>query len=311
MAENQNKKMLVIINPCAGRTKSQKGTFDIADVLSTLGYDFDIKTTTKSGDATEFARDFGMNYDVVLCCGGDGTLNETINGVMSLPERRPIGYIPTGSTCDLATTLGIPSDVRSALELIVADKRNTYDIGNFNDKHFCYVASFGVGSSFSYTTPQKMKNVFGKAAYFIDPFVLHPVRLFSGIKPVHVRIEYDDGVIEDDFSFGAISNSTSVAGLITFDRSDVKLNDGEFELLLVRRVKGIPDGFKLLGKVQKHNYDGEQILFLHTKNLKMHFDKPTEWSLDGEFGGSPIDVDFSISYRGIELFSEDNDLFCK
>lgn len=309
--ENQNKKILAIINPCAGRTKSQKGTFDIADVLSTLGYDFDIKTTTKAGDATEFAKTLGMNYDIILCCGGDGTLNETINGVMALPERRPIGYIPTGSTCDLATTLGIPSDVRSAIELIVSDKRNTYDIGNFNDRHFCYVASFGVGSSFSYTTPQKMKNVFGRAAYFIDPFVLHPVRLFSGIKPVHARIEYDDGVIEDDFSFGAISNSTSVAGLITFNREDVKLNDGQFELLLVRRVKGIPDGFRLLGKVQKQAYDGDQILFLHTKNLKIHFDEPTEWSLDGEFGGKPVDVDFSISYKGIEIFSEENDLFCK
>lgn len=309
--ENQTKKLLVIINPCAGRTKSQKGTFDIADVLSTLGYEFDIKTTTKSGDATEFAKTFGMNYDIILCCGGDGTLNETINGVMALPERVPIGYIPTGSTCDLATTLGIPSDVRSAIEFIVSDKRNTYDIGNFNNRHFCYVASFGIGSSFSYTTPQKMKNIFGRAAYFIDPFILHPKTLFSGIKPVHVKIEYDDGVIEDDFTFGAISNSTSVAGLITFNRSDVKLNDGVFELLLVRRVKGIPDGFKLLGKVQKHDYDGDQILFLHTKNLKMHFDTPTEWSLDGEFGGSPVDVDFSISYKGIELFSEENELFCK
>lgn len=307
----ENKKILAIINPRAGRTKSQKGTFDIADVLSTLGYDFDIKTTTKSGDATEFAQNLGINYDVILCCGGDGTLNETINGVMALPERRPIGYIPTGSTCDLATTLGIPSDVRSAIELIVSDKRNTYDIGNFNDRHFCYVASFGVGSSFSYTTPQKLKNVFGRAAYFIEPAFIHPGRIIRDLKPVHVKIEYDGGVIEDDFTFGAISNSTSVAGLITFERNDVKLNDGQFELLLVRGVKGVPDGFKLLSKVQKHNYDGEQILFLHTKNLKMHFSKPTEWSLDGEFGGSPVDVDFSISYKGIELFSEENDLFCK
>lgn len=307
----ENKKILAIINPTAGRTKSQRGTFDIVDVFSTLGCDFDIKTTTKRGDATEFAKEYGMNYDVILCCGGDGTLNETINGVMCLPERRPIGYVPTGSTCDLATTLGIPSEIRAAVELIISDKRNTYDIGNFNDRHFCYVASFGVGSSFSYTTPQKMKNVFGKAAYFIDPFLCHPRTLLAGLKPVHIKIEYDDGIIEDDFSFGAISNSTSVGGLITFDRSDVKLNDGMFELLLVRRVKGAADAFKLLGKIQKHNYDGEQIMFLHTKNLKMRFDKPTEWSLDGEFGGSPVDVDFSISYKGIELFSEDNDLFCK
>ena len=117
------KKMLVIINPCAGRTKSKAGTFDIVDVLSTLDFDFDIKTTTKRGDATDFAENLGLNYDVILCCGGDGTLNETVNGAVMLPKKRPIGYIPTGSTNDLASTIGIPSDIRSAVQLIVTNQK--------------------------------------------------------------------------------------------------------------------------------------------------------------------------------------------
>ena len=307
-----SKKMLVIINPCAGRSKSKKGTFDIADVLSTLDYDFDIKTTTKRGDATEFVKELGLNYDIILCCGGDGTLNETINGLLQLPEKRPVGYIPTGTTNDLATTIGIPKDIRSAVELIVSGKKNTLDIGNFNGNHFCYVATFGVGSSFSYDTPQKLKNTFGYAAYWISPIVFHPVKLVSGLKPVHATIEYDDGVLEGDFNFGAISNSTSVAGLFTFDKTDVKLNDGYFELLLVRDVKTVPTAIGLLGKIKKHDYNStDNILFLHTRNLKIHFDRPTEWSLDGEFGGDPTDVDFSISYKGIEIFSDNDDLFIK
>lgn len=303
------KKMLVIINPCAGRTKSKAGTFDIVDVLSTLDFDFDIKTTTKRGDATDFAENLGLNYDIILCCGGDGTLNETVNGAVMLPEKRPIGYIPTGSTNDLASTIGIPSDIRSAVQLIVTNQKNTYDIGKFNDRHFCYVATFGVGSEFSYSTPQKLKNALGYSAYMINSFLLHGVKLLKSIKPIHMKIEHDGGVIEDDFFFGAISNSTSVAGLFTYDRNDVRLNDGEFELLLVRKITSVANAVHMLQRMQKHDYNCDQIMFLHTKNLKIHTEKSVEWSLDGEFGGAHTDVDFSILNKGIEIFSPQNDLF--
>lgn len=304
-----NKRMLVIINPCAGRTKSKKGTFDIVDVLSTLDYDFNIKTTTKRGDATEYAKNLGMNYDIILCCGGDGTLNETVNGVMQLPEKRPVGYIPTGSTNDLATTIGIPSDIRSAVQLIATDQKNTYDIGNFNDRHFCYVATFGVGSEFSYTTPQKLKNALGYPAYMINTFLFHGVKLLQSLKPIHMTVEYDGGVLEDDYFFGAISNSTSVGGLFTYDRNDVRLNDGCFELLLVRKISSVANAVEMLKRMQKHDYNCDQLTFLHTKSLKIHTEKPIEWSLDGEFGGAHTDVEFSVSHEGIKIFSPRNELF--
>lgn len=304
-----NKKMLVIINPCAGRTKSRQGTFDIVDVLSTLNYDFNLKTTTKRGDATEFARTLGGDYDVILCCGGDGTLNETVNGVAQLENRKPVGYIPTGSTNDLATTIGIPSDIRSAVQLIVTDQKNTYDLGVFNDRRFCYVATFGVGSEFSYTTPQKLKNAMGYSAYMLNTFVLHGVKLIKSLKPIHMKIEHDGGVIEDDFFFGAISNSTSVAGLFTYDRNDVRLNDGQFELLLVRKITSVSNAVEMLKRMQKHDYNCDQIMFLHTKALKIETEKPVEWSLDGEFGGAHTKVDFSIEHKGLEIFSPENELF--
>lgn len=304
-----NKKMLVIINPCAGRTKSQSGTFDIVDVLSTLDYDFNIKTTTKRGDATEYAKKYGAEYDVILCCGGDGTLNETINGVMQLPEKKPIGYIPTGSTNDLANTIGIPADIRSAVQLIVTDQKNTYDIGCFNDRFFSYIAAFGIGTDFSYSTPQKMKNIFGHTAYMIDSFMLHLPRTLKGVKPHHMRIEYDGGVIEDDFFFGSVSNSTAVGGIFKFRKEFVKLNDGKFELFLVRNVSSVPHAAQLLMKARNQDYECDEFVLIHTNKLKIHTDEATPWTLDGEFGGAPNDIDVSVKYHGIEIFSPQNEMF--
>lgn len=301
--------MLVIINPAAGRTKSKKGTFDIVDILSTLDYDFNIKTTTKRGDATEYAKNIGKGYDVILCCGGDGTLNETVNGVMALDEKKPVGYIPTGSTNDLANTIGIPSDIRDAVQLIVTGQKNDYDIGRFNERYFTYIATFGIGSDFSYMTPQKMKNVLGHSAYLVDSFVLHLPRLLKSIKPVHMIIEYDGGVLEDDFFFGSVSNSTSVGGIFTFDRDSVRLNDGEFELFLVRNVKNFGSAVNLLMKAQKHDYECDEFIYTKTKKLKIHSAVPVEWSLDGEYGGKHTEADISVQHKAIEIFSKKTDLF--
>ncbi len=303
------KKVLVIINPCAGRTKSKPATFDIADVLSSLDFEFDIKVTQKRGDATEFARTLSDGYDAVLCCGGDGTLNETVNGIMKLKKKPQVGYIPTGSTNDFAATIGIPSDIRSAVQLMASDQRNCFDIGNFNERNFCYIATFGVGSEFSYSTPQKLKNALGYPAYMLNTFVLNGVHLLKSIKPVHMTIEHDGGVIDGDYFFGAISNSTSVGGLFTYSKDDVKLNDGIFELLLVKNIKSVPNAVKMLRKMQKHDYDCDQITFMHTRKLKIYSPQKAAWSLDGEYGGTPEEIDFSISHPGIEIFSPPNELF--
>lgn len=228
---------------------------------------------------------------------------------MQLPERKSVGYIPTGSTNDLATTIGIPEDIRSAVQLIVTDQKNQYDIGLFNDRYFNYIATFGVGSEFSYMTPQKMKNVLGHSAYLIDSFILHLPRIFKSLKPVHMVVEYDGGVIEDDFIFGSVSNSTSVGGIFTFSRDDIRLNDGEFELLLARNVKSFAGAVELLMKVQKHNYDCNELIFTKTKKLKIHSSKPVAWSLDGEYGGEHSEAEISVLNNAIEIFSRKNDLF--
>lgn len=293
------------MNPCAGRTKSRAGTFDIVNKFSTNDYEFSIHTTTCRGDATNIVR---KNYDdkqLVVCCGGDGTLNETINGVMDMPNRLPIGYIPTGSTNDLATTLGIPTDINKATDLIMSGHTNSYDLGLFNNRYFSYVASFGAFTKSSYATSQKMKNRLGHMAY-----ILNGLGELKNIRAVHMKIEYDGGVLEDDFMFGSVSNSTSVAGLFRFKPEDVKLNDGIFELLLVKKISlaSVPVA---LGKIRAQQYDGKQIILLRTSKVKITSDESVAWTLDGEYGGAHKTVMIHVLEKAIDICSPENELFEK
>ncbi len=246
---------------------------------------------------------------MIVCCGGDGTLNETINGVMGLDRRIPIGYIPSGSTNDLAATIGIPSNVEGATDLLIDGHKNSYDIGLFNNKFFSYVASFGPGTAISYETPQALKNALGHSAYMINAFGLHLVDTLKSVKPMHIRFEYDGGVIDDTFFFGAVSNSTSVGGIFKLDKNDIKLDDGLFEVLLVRKLRKTTDAFKMLHKIQKMDYDGDTLIYLKTSFARFTFDEPVKWTLDGEYGGEVADVRITVLPRAVDIFSPVNPMF--
>ena len=303
--ENEKRKVLLIVNPCAGRSKSRAGTFDIVNQFSKNDYEFSIHTTKCQGDATEIVKNNAAGKDLVVCCGGDGTLNETINGVMDLPNRIPIGYIPCGSTNDLASTLGIPTKLNEATALIINGQTNSYDIGLFNNRYYSYVASFGAFTRASYATSQRMKNIFGHAAYIFNGVF----KEWGNIRSTHMKIEYDDGELEGDFSFGAISNSTSVAGLFRFDKNTVRLNDGKFELLLVRKA-GFVDAPHLLASIKRKQYDGKRIILLRTGHVKITAEKEIPWTLDGEFGGEHKTVMVHVLSKAIDICSpHDNALF--
>lgn len=302
-------KALLIINPCAGKNSKRIGATDIINSFSGADYRFDVKTTRCRGDATEIVKECGADYDVIICNGGDGTLNETVNGLLSLGKEVPVGYIPTGSTNDLAVTLGIPSDLTDAVELIKSGKKNTYDVGSLNGRYFNYVASFGMGTQISYSTPQGMKNRLGHGAYMLNAFVLQFVPMLKSFRPVKMKIEYDGGVLEDKFYFGSLSNSTSVAGLFKLDNHDVYLNDGYFELLLVRGLKKNIEAIGMLKKVIKKDYDGEKIILLKTKHVKITTDEPMPWTLDGEFGGSHEVSELDVMHNAFEIFSDNDSMF--
>lgn len=277
--------------------------------LSSGGFEFTVQSTKGPNDATEIVKKMGNEHDVILCCGGDGTLNETINGVLQLPKRVPVGYIPSGSTNDLATTLGIQRGVEHAAQMILNNKTNTYDVGLFKDRFFNYIASFGAATELSYNTPQKWKNLLGHSAYMILGFGIKLIPMIKSFKPTFMKVEYDGGVVEDNIYFGAISNTTSVAGLAKYD--NIKLNDGVFELLLVKGLKRNIDALGILKKVINKDYSSEHIVFTKTKHLKITCDEKVPWTLDGEFGGDHGDVEISIIPDAYDIFSNNDELFVK
>lgn len=300
-----DKNVLLVVNPCSGKTRTRSSAEDIIKEFPEDEYDFSVHNTTCRGDATRIVKEHYDDMDMVICCGGDGTLNETINGVMDMVERKPIGYIPMGTTNDLANTLNIPLKLKDAVELIRSGQTNSYDIGLFNNRYFSYVAIFGAFSSASYTTSQKMKNMFGHSAYFWKGFMD-----WGSLKPIHVKVEYDDGVFEDDVMLGAVTNSTSMGGICKFDRSKIKLNDGYFELFIIKKISllTVPE---LFFKVQKQDYSHEAFVFIKTRQAKFTFSKPVEWSLDGEFGGEHKNVNINVLSKAVRIFSGENDLFEK
>lgn len=304
--EKTKKKVLLVVNPCAGKTKSRISSAEVMSKFPEDEYEFTLKATTCRGDATNIVKNELKDHDMVVCCGGDGTLNETINGVMDMPRRVPIGYIPTGTTCDLATTLGIPSNVDIATDFILKGNTNDYDIGLFNNRYFSYVASFGAFTKNSYTTPQKLKNRLGHAAYVIEA-----MKEIKDIHGTHLRVEHDGGIIEGDFCFGSISNSSSIAGMFKLREEDVRLNDGIFEVFLVRKMS-LPNLVRTILEVQKQIYNPDRVIYLRTSKLRLTSPyEDIDWTLDGEFGGTHREVMVHILERAVRICTPNTPLFIR
>ena len=304
--ENIKKKVLLIVNPCAGKTKTRIGAKDIVSSFPEDKYEFTVKETTCQGDATNIVKNELDGHDMVVCCGGDGTLNETINGVMSMPRRAPIGYVPSGTTCDLASTLGIPNKVETATKYILEGNTNDYDIGLFNNRYFTYIATFGAFTKNSYATPQKLKNRFGHAAYVVEA-----MKEIKDIHGTHLKVEHDGGEIEGHFCFGSISNSSSIAGMFQLREDEVRLNDGLFEVFLIPKMS-IPKLVRTILEVKAQIYNPERVIYLRTSKIRISSpDEDLSWSLDGEFGGKHRDVMIHILERAIRICTPENPLFIK
>lgn len=303
-------KVLVILNPRAGKNSTRKKQDDVIRAFKDYGFSVTEKVTTCVGDATEIVKHNIKGHNLVACCGGDGTFNETMNGVLAVNSQVPIMYIPMGTTNDLANTIGVTKDIEAQIELFLNGNVNSYDVGEFNDRHFSYVASFGVGVDTSYSTSQKWKNRLGYLAYLLDGFVFGLPRQIKNLKPHHIVIETENETIDDNFYFGAVSNSNEVAGLFKFNKQGIKLNDGVLEVILVKKVKGVIDAFRILKKIRDENYDGVQIInFKITGGIKMKCDEELPWTLDGEFGGKHHNVDINVLHGKVNLVSPPSKYF--
>ena len=292
-------KILFIFNPRAGKETVKNRLGDIIELFSSKKHVTTVLATGAAGDATRFVRDMAGDYDRVICAGGDGTLDEVVNGMYAREKKIPIGYIPAGSTNDFAVSLGIPVRVMDAARVSISRKLFDCDLGLFNGKPFVYVAAFGAFTEVSYETPQDVKNVLGHTAY-----VLEALKHLGDIKPVHMKVSSDDNNVEGDFIYGMITNSSSVGGIKNITGRQVDLSDGLFEVTLIRNPKNPAEVSAILAKLTNPDHPADGLVSFKTGRVVFESKTPVSWTLDGEFGGEERNVtienirgEFSIAVK--------------
>lgn len=273
------KKLFLVMNPCSGKKRANKVLAEIIGVFNRADYEVTAYMTAACGDATRAAAARAADFDRIVCIGGDGTLNEVIAGLHEVGQQTPIGYIPAGSTNDFANSLGLPKDLLDAARLAATGEPRKLDIGSFNGRCFSYVASFGAFTRTSYATPQGMKNALGHVAY-----LLAGAKELTSIRSTHMRFVLADGTsFEDDYIFGAISNSTSVAGLLTLSPDLVDLNDGLFELLLIRKPHSLLELSDCVLALTTQEYHTPMLTMVSTGRVEIDCPSELDWTLDGEY----------------------------
>ena len=292
------KKMMVIINPAAGRGGYSLQFGEAMKILGEAGYATTLYYTSARGDATEFARRYAREYDIISCVGGDGTLSETLAGLMDVENPPMVGYFPLGTTNDVATTLGLPkNDMEAAARKIVKGDPHPFDVGRFGkDEYFAYIAAFGAFTNVSYATTQEQKKTWGHLAY-----VLQGMAEIPNIETYRARVEYDTGFAEGTFIYGSMSNSTSVAGLVRLPGEMVCLGDGLSELVLVKKPESVEAFGEIMASVIGGTFDSSNLIIVHTTQAKFTFDKPVAWTRDGEDGGRHEEIVLKNCKSPIEL----------
>jgi YegS/Rv2252/BmrU family lipid kinase len=280
------KKMLFVYNPRAGKAQIRSNLLDIIDIFVKAGYEVTAYPTQTAGDAVKAVRGRHAGYDIVACSGGDGTLDEVVNGMMQCEEKLPIGYVPAGSTNDFAASLGIPKSMIKAADAVVKGRDFACDIGSFNEENFVYVAAFGIFTNVSYETRQDIKNVLGHAAYLLEG-----VKALPSVRNYELKItcETPDGeqTFDGEFLYGMVTNSESVGGFRGITGQNVQLDDGLFEVTLIRPPANALDLNNIIMALVDKRVKSEHICSLTASKVVVESKEPLAWALDGEFGGEP------------------------
>ena len=274
------KKVLFLFNPRSGKGQIRGSLPEILDTGVKAGCDVVVHTTQSQGDAITVVQNRACEFDRVVCSGGDGTLDEVVTGMMRSEVKVPIGYIPAGSTNDFGSSLGIDKDMIDAARIAFEGTGFPVDIGEFNDDSFVYVAAFGIFTEVSYSTSQDLKNIFGHAAY-----ILEGAKQLRNIPSYRMQVEYDGNVIYDEFIFGMVTNSNSVGGFKNLLPGNVELNDGVFEVTLVRNPKNPMELSEILSALSTGRRDSDMLYSFQTTEIKFTSNEEIAWTLDGEFGG--------------------------
>ncbi len=271
----------MVVNSKSGTGRIKTELFKVCEALARGGYRVTVHITSKRGDATEVVSKLSADYSTIVVCGGDGTLNEVITGVMKNENTYKIGYIPSGTLNEWSQGLKISRNIGKAAKDVVSGSAVKLDIGKFGDDYFSYTASFGAFTSASYSAPQNVKNVLGQVAY-----VLEGIRALGNIKPIHLKFTTDNEVYEGDYLFGAVSNSMSVGGIIKLDKADVALNDGVFEVILIENPDNIADLNEIIDAIVTRKFNRKCIKQFKTRHLTVESASPLDWTLDGEHAQS-------------------------
>lgn len=290
------KKLLFIFNPYSGKAQIKNKLLQIVDIMVKAGYEVTIYPTQARADALNLVQKRAKKYDLVVCSGGDGTLDEAVSGMMLSEKKVPLGYIPAGSTNDFANSLKIPKDMVKAAKAAVSGKKFACDVGKFNDSFFIYVAAFGIFTAVSYKTSQEWKNILGHAAY-----ILEGAKSLHEITSYHMRVEYEDQVIEDEFIYGMITNSNSVGGFKNMTGKNVLLDDGKFEVTLIRKPKNLVELNEILAFLSNMIDDTDAIYSFKSDCITFYAEEKVPWTLDGEYGGNPQEVKISNQQQALEI----------
>ncbi|MDR2569990.1 MAG: YegS/Rv2252/BmrU family lipid kinase [Oscillospiraceae bacterium] len=287
--------MMLIINPHSGRGLSKTALGTIVSSLCDAEHTVTVYIS-RDKKPQDLIYQNAKKHDLVVCVGGDGTLHDVISGLLRAGVTIPVGYIPAGTSNDVAITLALSKDPSKAAQQIINGAPRALDIGKFHDRYFTYLAAFGAFTGVSYNTPQSAKNALGHFAY-----VLGGIADVAAIKPRHTVIEYDGKTTEGEFIFGAVTNSTSVAGFIKIAPGHVDLADGLFEIILVKQPIVLADFMDIMSGLAVQKYDGDNVQILHASSVRFYFEEEVAWTIDGEDGGKHKKVEITNYHKAIEI----------
>lgn len=300
----QMKNLLFVMNPQAGQKKANRLLPEILDIFCRAGYRVHTYLTAGVGDAARYVREQGHGVDLIVSCGGDGTFNEVVSGVLEGKLAVSLGHIPAGSTNDLAVSLGLPLKILDAARLVVEGVPYPMDIGRMNHRYFTYVASFGAFTRVSYATPQSMKNALGNLAY-----VLEGITELSQIRKIPVRVEPREGeLMEEELLFCSVSNTTSVGGILSLDPNRVDMSDGMLELLMIRAPKDVFELTACIRALRTQKYEeSRMITFRSVSGAKLSFGENVTWTLDGEKEDGTNQVEVAVLPCAISLIGKEKE----
>lgn len=290
------KKLLFVYNPKAGKAQIRTRLSDILSIFAEAGYGLTVVPTRGHGDARRAVAERSRDYELVVCSGGDGTLDEVVTGMIQSGFRTSIGYIPAGSTNDFGGSLALPKNMLKAAQTAVSGRDFSCDIGSFNDDVFVYIAAFGLFTDVSYETAQDMKNVLGHMAYLLEG-----VKRLSAIRSYPMKVTYGDTVIEDEFIFGMITNSVSVGGFKNITGKNVKLDDGVFEVTLIKSPRNPVELNNIMISLLDRNIDANGMYCFRTSEITLEAKEPVAWTLDGESGESHTKVTIRNICKGMDI----------